>query len=82
MEAIEKELLESLADKQHEIWAHWMKYMFSCGTTDQNGNWTMPADKVERWSRQMNTPYADLTDKEKESDRDQVKKFEYLIISK
>lgn len=39
----------------------------------------MPKEKVERWTRQMNTNYEDLTEKEKESDRNQVRKFEHVL---
>ena len=69
----EVELRERLAAVQHEIWAHWMHYMFTQGTYS-DGTWTMPADKVERWSRQMATPYSGLTFKEQESDRHQADK--------
>ncbi len=65
---------EQLAAVQHAIWSHWMKYMFSCGAFNADGSWTMPADKVERWSRQMETDYSGLTEKERMSDRDQVDK--------
>jgi hypothetical protein len=51
-----------------------MKYMFGCGTFNDDGSWTMPADKVERWKRQMNTEYRDLSDSERESDRHQADK--------
>ncbi len=68
------ELREQLAAVQHEIWAHWMRYMFTCGQFGPDGSWTMPTDKVERWQRQMSTPYSDLTDKERESDRHQADK--------
>ncbi len=66
--------IERLADIQHSIWSHWMKYMFTCGTYDSYGNWLMSKEKVDRWQRQMNTDYEDLTEKEKESDRDQARK--------
>ena len=65
---------EELAAVQHEIWAHWTKYQFSICQHNKDGTITIPTDKVERWSRQMNTPYSDLTDKEKESDRHQADK--------
>jgi hypothetical protein len=70
---------EKLADVMHAIWAHWMRYMFSCGTFNNDGSWTMPADKVERWKRQMETDYTDLTDKERESDRHQADKVIAVI---
>ncbi len=65
---------EQLAAVQHAIWSHWMKYMFSCGAFNADGSWTMPADKAERWSRQMETDYSGLTEKERISDRDQADK--------
>jgi len=67
-------LLDVIADQEHEQWSHWMKYMFSCGTTNDDGSWTMPKDKVERWKRQMETPYTSLTDKEKMSDKEMAEK--------
>lgn len=67
---------EELAEYAHDdAWAHWMKYMFSCGTTNEDGTWTMPADRAERWKRQMNTPYSELSEKEKESDLEQADKI-------
>lgn len=66
---------ERLADVQHAIWAHWMRYQFSVCQPNGDGSVTIPADKVERWSRQMKTIYADLTEKERESDRDQADKI-------
>lgn len=66
--------LELNADLEHEIWSSWMRYMFSKGEMNADGSWTMPAWAVERWQRQMNTPYSQLSEKEKEGDRDQVRK--------
>ena len=77
--SLQEDRIEKLADKQHEIWADWMKYMFNCGTYDNKGNWVMPEEKVKRWQRQMVTPYSELSEKEKQSDRDQVDKFIHLI---
>lgn len=70
---------EALADVSHEIWSHWMNYMFSCGNMNADGSWTMPAEKVSRWGRQMNTAYSELTEREKESDRDQADKILRVI---
>lgn len=75
------ELREMLAAKQHEIWAHWMKYQFSRCIQNEDGSLTIPADSVERWHRQIYTDYADLTELEKESDRHQVDKFIDLVWS-
>lgn len=67
--------IEKMADAQHKIWAHWMDYMFSTGKYNENGDWVMPKEKVDRWKKQAATDYNDLTEKEKESDRDIVRKF-------
>lgn len=66
--------LELHASVEHEIWSHWMRYMFSTGKMNSDGSWTMPREKVERWTRQMNMPYSELSEEEKESDRKQVLK--------
>ena len=68
------ELREQLADVQHAIWAHWMRYQFSQCLPNGFGGALIPSDKAGRWRRQMDTPYSDLTDKERESDRHQADK--------
>mgnify|MGYP001598570700 FL=1 len=56
-----------------------MQYMFSKGTFNADGSWTMPAWAVDRWTRQMNTHYADLPDTEKNSDREEADKMLQII---
>ena len=65
---------ERLADVQHAIWAHWMRYLFSVSIENHDGAVTIPADKVARWKRQINTEYTNLTEREKDSDREQADK--------
>jgi hypothetical protein len=67
-------LREALSDTQHKIWSAWMRWMFSIGTFNEDGTWTMPAALVKRWQRQMETPYAQLSEGEKDSDREQADK--------
>ena len=68
---------EKIASLQHEIWSHWMKYMFSqCYQVGETGDtWIIPPAKVKRWQRQMVTSYSDLSKKEKESDRHHADKI-------
>jgi len=40
---------------------------------------TIPMWAVERWQRQMNTPYAELPEEEKNSDREEADKVLQLI---
>ena len=67
-------LRERLAAVQHVIWSDWMTHLFSVSTYNQDGTITIPADKVKRWKRQMHTPYDALSEREKESDRQQADK--------
>jgi hypothetical protein len=70
------ELREKLAEVAHDgIWAHWTRYQFSKCVQNADGSLTIPADLVERWARQANTPYTGLTEREKESDREQADKM-------
>lgn len=66
---------ETLSDVSHEIWSSWMRWMFTVGTVNEDGTWTMPASLVQRWQRQMETPYTELTEREKDSDREQADKI-------
>ncbi len=53
------EMSEVLADLEHQQWAYWTRYMLD----------NLSAENIERWKKQIETPYSELTDKEKESDR-------------
>ena len=56
---ITDELVEKLADFEHQQWTHWTRYMLA--------NFTF--DNLHRWENQCNMMYRDLSEKEKESDR-------------
>ncbi len=75
-------MLEKLAGIEHEGWARWQKYLHSVCTEGPDGTLIIPKDKVERWERQINTKYEDLSDKEKESDRKEVRKILPLVKGK
>jgi hypothetical protein len=68
-------LREKLAEIQHKIWAHWMTHLFSVSTLNEDGSCTIPQGKVKRWKRQVQTPYSELSEAEKESDREQADKI-------
>ena len=61
-------LTQNLAAYAHEAWSEWMKYMFTVSKVNDDGSVTIPADKVKRWNRQMNTAYEDLPAEEQLSD--------------
>ena len=66
---------ETLADLCHEQWSGWMQYLFCKGVFNEDGTWTMHKEYAERWQRQMNTPYDELSEAEQDSDRKEADKF-------
>ena len=66
---------ERLAAVAHEIWAHWMHYLFSKCEQNPDGSMTIPVGLVLRWGRQVDTPYSELSEQERESDRHQADKM-------
>jgi hypothetical protein len=68
----DKELIEQLADKEHESWARWMDYLFSRCPFTEKGDAIIPRELVQHWKRQAATPYANLSESEKQSDRNEV----------
>jgi hypothetical protein len=74
-------LTEELAALDHERWSHWQRYMHGKGQRQSDGSLILPADLVSRWERQMSTGYVELSDEEKESDREQVRLYLPLIAT-
>lgn len=74
-------ILELLADNEHATWSSWMLWLFRCGTINDDGSFTIPQDKVERWKRQATTNYAGLSEEEKESDRMQVYRATQAVLN-
>jgi len=76
-------LREHLAKYAHNAWSGWMKYMFMKGEFSKSDDgtvlWDMPSWAVDRWQRQMNTPYDDLPEPEKKSDRDEADKIMTIL---
>lgn len=68
-------LIEALAAYAHTAWAGWMDYLFAQGIFHDDGTFTMPAWAAERWRRQAATFYDELSELEKESDRDEARKI-------
>jgi hypothetical protein len=69
------ETLEALSSVEHERWSHWQRYLHSRCVTNDDGSLIIPPDLVAQWTRQMATDYADLTEEEKESDREQAREY-------
>lgn len=88
-ERFDPELVEALAALAHdEHWSGWMRYMLpKLGIEDRGEEGiAMPsqmtheaARHIQRWIRQMNTPYAELSEKERESDRVEARRILELL---
>lgn len=78
MKADRKNLIESLSNQAHISWSGWQKYVFDKSKENEDGSYTIPKSLVDRWMRQIDTDYKDLSEKEKESDR--IEAREYLKI--
>jgi len=73
-------MLERMADAVHDIWAKWMQWQFTKGFGGPRGQFTIDSSSVMRWMRQMETPYAELSESEKTSDRDIARRYLRLIM--
>jgi len=77
-----------IADVQHEIWSHWMRYVFDLFDENDDGSVTISAEKVLQWKRQTETRYKDLSWNEKQGDDNEALMVihalekEHVIVSK
>ena len=74
-------LIDSLASIEHARWAHWQRYVHEHAKRQSDGSLVIPSELVDRWERQIATAFEALSDQEKESDREQVRKYLPLIAS-
>lgn len=75
IEKILDSLIDELAAIEHDRWAHWQKYLHSKGIRQSDGALLIPSDLIQRWENQIDTSFEELSHDEKESDRDQVRKY-------
>jgi len=82
-----KEFIEKGANLEHERWARWQKHMFGKGIVIKypsipnfdEGDMIIPAELTNRWFRQIDTPYSELSEPEKESDRKETRSYIPLL---
>ena len=75
----DKELREKLAAIEHQRWADWQKWVHKV-LREANPSPEI-GDILERWDRQIETPYENLSDSEKASDMEQVDRYWQLITA-
>jgi len=73
---IENLMVEVFANFCHNQWANWMEWMLPRVLDNpKHINSDYPETWTERWRRQMRTPYSELSEDEKESDRKEARKI-------
>ncbi len=75
------QLMEALAAVEHERWSHWQRYVHENCEERADGSLIIPAHLVDRWTTQIETPYAQLEETEKNSDREQVRRYLPVIVA-
>jgi hypothetical protein len=70
---------------EHERWADWQKYLHSKlelqPIDDAHAFNVLPHEWRDRWERQIPMPYAQLSEAEKQSDRDQVMRYWPTLVA-
>lgn len=75
----EPELKEKLAEIEHTRWSDWQRYFHSKCQRNADGSLTVPAGYVAALERLIETPYADLTEEQKDNDRNEVDRYWELV---
>ena len=65
-----EKLIEELSDLEHKQWGHWTKYMLDNLTEENKKN----------WKRQINTKYIDLSEEQKDMNREWAEKVLKIVL--
>lgn len=68
-------LRNNLAIYAHNAWSRWMTHLFTKGTFNPDGTFTIQKQSCDRWIRQSGTNYVDLPASEQKSDLDEADKI-------
>jgi hypothetical protein len=66
------ELLEKMAQDEHERWARWQTWLHSLCTRNADGSLTIRPRFVTHWEKRIATHYAELPEIAKQADREEV----------
>lgn len=71
----QEKFIEEGANLEHDRWSRWMRYMISRMELRSDGTLQFNEDDFSRWAQQMITPYSELSEREKESDRKETRNY-------
>lgn len=74
-----EELRERLANLCQRQWSGWMEHMLGKCTSNADGSVTISAEYATALRRQVDLSYAELSEKEKDSDRKEADRFLKVI---
>ena len=69
------DVLEDMAELSHNQWAGWARWMMENWDDVHHSGETF----IDRWCRQIATPYSELSELEKESDRIEARKMIQML---
>jgi len=72
--------IDRLAAVEHERWSHWQQYVHDQGERQSDGSLLIPAEIVAHWDKQIVARFADLSDEERQSDREQVLRYLPVVL--
>jgi len=78
----EEAFVEKGAELEHKRWSGWQDYFFrNCKTIEYQDevSLVLPRELYDRWKRQIGTPYSELSEPEKESDRRETREYLPLV---
>ena len=78
---MDERVIEALAAYSHESWVRWMEYTFGEASLNVDGSFTVSGESYRRWGRQLHMSYAELSESEKESDREEARRILKLVVN-
>lgn len=67
--------LERMAEEVHQMWSNWMKHLFTQGWVLTDQGFKINTEATKRWRRQMTTQYSQLSEDEKQVERDIARRY-------
>ncbi len=75
----EEQIIEIMARVEHDRWSKWQSYLHGrcqrvLGNDNEITGYLISVEDFDWWESEIKTPYKDLTERQKDSDRNEAKK--------